>query len=142
AVAPASASISAERSPVWAPDALGWQSWAPIARAFAPCALSANAATSVAGGQTSKSALAATPEAPASIASSSAKEALRPFIFQLPAISGRMASGIFRALANGTRACASRAGAPVPETLLPVHKRTASQTLPPRQGCDRAAATL
>ena len=32
ALAPASASISVERSPVWAPDAFGWQSWAPTAQ--------------------------------------------------------------------------------------------------------------
>src|SRR6267378_8424712 len=92
ALAPASASISAERSPVWAPDALGWQSCAPIAKVFEPRAFSAKAAISVAGGQTSRSALAATPGAPASMASNSAMEAFRPFIFQLPAISGRMAS--------------------------------------------------
>src|SRR3981189_2558647 len=90
-LAPASTSISAEISPVWAPDALGWQSCAPTAT-FEPCAFSAKAAISVAGGQTSRSALAATPGAPASMASNSAEEALRPFIFQLPAISGRMAS--------------------------------------------------
>ena len=57
-------------------------------------AFSAKAAIRVAGGQTSRSALAATPGAPASMASNSAMEALRPFIFQLPAISGRMASVI------------------------------------------------
>src|SRR5882757_8662238 len=90
-LAPASPSISAEISPVWAPDALGWQSCAPTAT-FEPCAFSAKAAISVAGGQTSRSALAATPGAPASMASNSAMEAFRPFIFQLPAISGRMAS--------------------------------------------------
>src|SRR3984885_9845219 len=101
ALAPASASISAEISPVWAPEALGWQSCAPIAKFFAakvfecePRAFSAKAAISVAGGQTSKSALPATPGAPASMASNSAIEAFRPFIFQLPAISGRMASVI------------------------------------------------
>src|ERR1700759_76390 len=92
ALAPASASISAERSPVWAPDALGWQSCAPTITLFTPGAFAANAAIRVAGGQTSRSALAATPAAPAHIASNSAMEALRPFIFQLPAISGRMAS--------------------------------------------------
>src|SRR6266436_1925984 len=92
ALAPASASISAERSPVWAPDALGWQSCAPIVMVFERRAFSAKAAIRVAGGQTSRSALAATPGAPASMASNSAEEALRPFIFQLPAISGRMAS--------------------------------------------------
>src|SRR6202166_5393729 len=36
ALPPASASISAEISPVWAPEALGWQSCAPIARTFEP----------------------------------------------------------------------------------------------------------
>ena len=56
ALAPASASISAERSPVWAPEAFGWQSWAPTA-SFVPRALSAKPAISVAGGQTSRSAL-------------------------------------------------------------------------------------
>ena len=59
-------------------------------KVLAPRAFSAKAAIRVAGGQTSRSALAATPEAPASMASNSAKDALRPFIFQLPAISGRM----------------------------------------------------
>src|SRR3990170_6955068 len=92
ALAPASASVSAEISPVLAPDALGWQSCAPIVRFFEPRAFSAKDAISVAGGQTRRSALAATPAAPASMASNSAVEALRPFIFQLPAISGRMAS--------------------------------------------------
>src|SRR6266403_2281647 len=57
-----------------------------------PRAFSAKAAINVAGGQTSRSALTATPGAPASMASNSAEEALRPFIFQLPAINGRMAS--------------------------------------------------
>ena len=66
----------------------------PDREVFEPRALSANAAISVAGGQTSRSALAATAAAPASIASNSAMEAFRPFIFQLPAISGRMASVI------------------------------------------------
>ena len=42
ALAPASASISAEMSPVWAPEAFGWQSWAPTA-SFEPRALSAKA---------------------------------------------------------------------------------------------------
>src|SRR3984893_975465 len=94
ALAPASASISAEISPVWAPDALGWQSCAPTLRVFEPRARSAKAAIRVAGGQTSRSALPATAGAPASMASNSTIEAFRPFIFQLPAISGRMASVI------------------------------------------------
>jgi len=57
-----------------------------------PRALSAKAAIRVTGGQTSRSALAATSAAPLSMASNSATEAFSPFIFQLPAISGRMAS--------------------------------------------------
>src|ERR1700741_3613322 len=87
AAAPASASISAEILPVWAPEALGWQSCAPTAMALA-----AKAETRFVGGQTSRSALAITLPLPASIASNSPMEAFRPFIFQLPAISGRMAS--------------------------------------------------
>ena len=66
--------------------------------------LSAKAAIRVAGGQTSRSALPATSEAPASMASNSASEALRPFIFQLPAISGRMASVIRRFLREDCQA--------------------------------------
>src|SRR5438045_5567063 len=88
--APASASISAEMSPVLAPDALGWQSCAPTASVFEPRALSAKPAIRVAGGQTRRSALAARSEAPANMASNSTNE--EPFIFQLPAISGRIAS--------------------------------------------------
>src|SRR5579871_6396963 len=91
AAAPASASISAEISPVCAPDGLGWQSWAPTATAV-PRALSAKAAIRVAGGQTRRSALAATAGAPASMAANSPSAAFSPFIFQLPAIRGRMAS--------------------------------------------------
>ena len=56
ALAPASASISAEMSPVKAPDASAWQSWPPIATSE-PRAAAANAASSVAGGQTIRSAL-------------------------------------------------------------------------------------
>src|ERR1700723_3421407 len=92
ALAPASASISADISPVWAPDGFGWQSCAPTLSVLEPSALSAKAAIRVAGGQTRRLALAATSGAPASMASNSLEEDLRPFIFQLPAISGRMAS--------------------------------------------------
>src|ERR1700759_627002 len=113
--APASASISAERSPVWAPDALGWQSCAPTVSAFTPWAFAANAATRVAGGQPSRSALAATPAAPAHIASNSAMEALRPFIFQLPAISGRMASVMSDYLRSFAPRSASRGRASLPD---------------------------
>src|SRR5450755_1642935 len=106
ALAPASASISAERSPVLAPDALGWQSCAPTASVFESRALSAKAAIKVAGGQTKRSALAATSDAPASMASNSAEEDRWPFIFQLPAISGRIASvmlGFQRIVGSGIR---------------------------------------
>src|ERR1700722_3490096 len=88
--APASARISAEMSPVWAPDGLGCQSWPPIMSPFEPANFAANAAISVAGGQTRRSAFAVTLEAPASMASNSAMEDRRPFIFQLPAIRGRI----------------------------------------------------
>ena len=71
---------------------LGMAILRPDGERLAPFALSAKAATSVAGGQTRRSALAATAAAPASMASNSPNEAFRPFIFQLPAISGRMAS--------------------------------------------------
>ncbi len=59
-------------------------------RPFEPDNLATKAAISVAGGQTSRSAFPATLEAPATMASNSAIEARKPFIFQLPAISGRM----------------------------------------------------
>ena len=49
AVAPRSANISAERSPVWAPDALAWQSCAPIA-IVEPAAFT-KVPSNVAGGQ-------------------------------------------------------------------------------------------
>ena len=87
-VAPASASISAEMSPVWAPDGLAWQSCAPMATAE-PRAAAAKRASKVAGGHTIRSALPAMAAAPATILSSSATEAASPFIFQLPATSGR-----------------------------------------------------
>src|SRR5215467_10814513 len=98
AFAPASANISAEISPVWAPEGLGWQSCAPIVSALEPATLLAKLATNVAGGQTRRSALEATPAAPASIASNSPNEDFNPFIFQLPAINGRMASVMVRSL--------------------------------------------
>src|SRR5258708_14586521 len=92
--APASASISAEISPVWAPDGFGWQSCAPTLKPPDVGTFSAKAAISVAGGQTRRSALAATADAPASMASNSPSEDFRPFIFQLPAMSGRTVSAI------------------------------------------------
>jgi hypothetical protein len=49
------------------------------------------------------------------MASNSLKAAFRPFIFQLPAISGRMASVMGQIRLQLSGACASRAAAAVPE---------------------------
>src|SRR5262245_55884497 len=87
ALAPASLSISAERSPVKAPAGSARQSWAPI-RTGLPAAAAANSATSVAGGHT-RTSTAESSRAAWAIRASSATEARRPFIFQLPATSGR-----------------------------------------------------
>ena len=115
ALAPASASISAERSPVWAPEAFGWQSWAPTA-SFEPSALSAKPAIRVAGGQTSRSALPANAPAPRSWPRIHPKR-----------ISGRSFSSCRRSAAGWRRSCqlsrkcqryrcASRGAPPVPDT--------------------------
>ncbi len=69
-----------------------WQSWPPMATEV-PLARAAKAATSVAGGHTSRSADGAA-DAPAIMASSSESEPVSPFIFQFPAISGRVALAI------------------------------------------------
>jgi hypothetical protein len=55
-----------------------------------PRDFAAKAAIKVAGGQTSRSAFPAALDAPANMASNSAIEERRPFIFQFPAIRGRM----------------------------------------------------
>ena len=57
-------SISAETSPVWAPDGLGWQSCAPILMCW-PAAAAAKREISVNGGQISTSAWPASPAADA-----------------------------------------------------------------------------
>src|SRR5919199_3498375 len=88
ALAPASFSISAEMSPVWAPEGFAWQSWPPM-RTGEPDAASANSRISVAGGQIMTSKRSPAPAGrPRISASSSDAEALSPFIFQLPATSG------------------------------------------------------
>ena len=84
AAAPASASISAAMSPVWAPEASGWQSWPPTGKGPP-----ARRASSVAGGQIRTSQAGA--GCAAARSSSTAAEAARPFIFQLPATSLRRA---------------------------------------------------
>src|SRR3981189_3071678 len=141
ALAPASASISAEMSPVCAPDDFGWQSCAPTATAE-PWALSAKAVIRVAGGQTSRSALAATSGAPASMASNSPCEAFRPFIFQLPAISGRMASVISGFPAYEVNHALAECRGQFQLAHVQSLGRLTASIRPPRQGCDEAAATL
>src|SRR5579859_3507866 len=108
ALAPASASISAEISPVWAPDGLGWQSWPPIATLFEPDNATAKAAINVAGGQTRRSAFPVTLDAPAIMASNSVIEARRPFIFQLPTIRGRMVELMSKRFLQKKRCCVNR----------------------------------
>ena len=109
ALAPASLSISAETSPVNAPEGSAWQSWAPIATRD-PRARAAKSASKVAGGQTRISIPGGRPGAAAMIRSSSAAAALSPFIFQFPAISGRRrpfmppSPGFFGLGQPGTRA--------------------------------------
>src|SRR3954469_15130821 len=93
AAAPASLSISAAISPVWAPDAFAWQSWPPKV-SFEPFEAQANCASRVAGGQTIRSALSASLSAPALMPLNSAIEDDSPFIFQLPATSGRTVAAI------------------------------------------------
>src|SRR6476469_420293 len=87
APAPASASISAEMSPVWAPAGSAWQSWPPIIT-DERCAEAANSRIRVAGGHTINSALPRSSAAPDRILANSARDAANPFIFQLPATSG------------------------------------------------------
>ena len=87
--APASLIIAAAMSPVKAPLSLAWQSCAPSAT-LPPFSAQAACASRVAGGQTASSAAPALPASTASrIALSSPSEAVRPFIFQLPATRGR-----------------------------------------------------
>src|SRR5690606_29946493 len=82
-------------SPVWAPCALGWQSSPPTATDV-PATASAARANSVAGTQiTTSAAEAIAGETPPAIACKTARESLVPFIFQLPATSGRM-PGVMR----------------------------------------------
>src|SRR5215813_13511168 len=74
-------------SPVKAPLGSEWQSWPPISTM--PSELPANCIARVAGGHTMMSALSRSVFAPATILQKSSWDAMRPFIFQLPAISGR-----------------------------------------------------
>jgi len=87
--APPSLNISAEMSPVCAPNDFSWQDCPPIAtRVRAQHA--AAAAIKVAGGQITRSLVDAAPSfTTAHIAEISASALLRPCIFQLPATSSR-----------------------------------------------------
>src|SRR5215472_15873861 len=87
ALAPASLSISAERSQVNGPLGSAWQSCAPISTGV-PFAAAARRTSSVAGGHIMRS-TAVSFCAPSTIRVNSAAEDRRPFIFQLPATSGR-----------------------------------------------------
>src|SRR3954462_8539824 len=83
--APASTSIGAEISPVWAPKAAAWQSWPPTTMPPAGGTVSGMRGK---GGQTATSTPGAS-RAAAAIAESSARAARLPFHFQLPATSLR-----------------------------------------------------
>ena len=101
--APASFSISAEMSPVCAPLSCQWQSWPPLLTGVRD-RISDARDSSVAGTQSSASVSASRPlMKPCPIDISSFSEALVPFIFQLPATSGRMAEIIGRFPSRQTR---------------------------------------
>src|SRR6266446_4551422 len=109
ALAPASLSISAERSPVNGPLGSAWQSCAPISTG-APFAAAAKRTSNVAGGHIIRS-TAASLRAPSTIRPNSATEDCRPFIFQLPATSGRRGARtivVSRVFPNPTKRLAER----------------------------------
>jgi hypothetical protein len=94
--APASFSISAEMSPVWAPASAAWQSCPPVLTGVARSA-SEMRASSVAGTHSSASVSVSSPcMKPLPMATASVSEALVPFIFQLPATRGRIPGVIGR----------------------------------------------
>src|SRR5207249_589404 len=77
-------------SPVKAPEGSAWQSCAPIATAELRARV-AKPAIKVAGGQTRRSMRVASGPAPSITLASSVADCWKPFIFQLPAMSGRSA---------------------------------------------------
>src|SRR5262245_44630596 len=79
-----------------------------------PCAAAAKPASSVVGGQIIRSAAIGLALAPEMILSSSAFEAVSPFIFQFPATSGRGAFAIFH---TSFFDCRRRGSKPAPATL-------------------------
>ena len=88
--APASFSISAEMSPVWAPEAAAWQSCPPTL-ILPPFITALARRRMVAGGQTSTSHFSFTPFSMAPRRRGSRRAAVVPFIFQFPATRGRIA---------------------------------------------------
>src|SRR6185437_1375988 len=84
---PASLSIAAAISPVWAPDRAAWQSWPPTAMPL-PASASATARSRVAGGHTRRSqAIRPRFSRCARSAAKASPSDASPFIFQLPAMS-------------------------------------------------------
>ena len=134
ALAPASLSISAERSPVNGPLGSAWQSCAPISTG-APFAAAAKRTSNVAGGHIIRS-TAASLRAPSTIRLNSAVEDRRPFIFQLPATSGRRGSRtifVSRVFPNPARRLAEcpRARQWAAGDGLPASPYVATQSPPP-----------
>src|ERR1700746_328274 len=109
ALAPARLTIWAERSPVTVPLGSACQSCAPISTG-APFAAAAKRTSNVAGGHIIRS-TAASLRAPSTIRLNSATEDRRPFIFQLPATSGRRGARtivVSRVFPNPTKRLAER----------------------------------
>src|ERR1041384_3639968 len=89
-----------------------------------PAAAAAKDATSVAGGPTSKPAL-AIPRPSSLILASSAPDAFSPFIFQLPATSGRRPCDMVTPIAKSAQAVSKPAGMPPERPIV------AAQGAPP-----------
>ena len=136
-VAPASLSISAAMSPVCAPFWAAWQSCPPTLSGVLPRpTASAARVSSVAGTQIRPSVSASSPPMkPRPMVSSSARLSPVPFIFQLPATSGRI-PGVMRLLHGGGRAASPHLlhrlpiknrrqsnRHPLPRTLLPCRRK-------------------
>src|SRR6185436_9256146 len=77
-----------------------------------PSAAAAKDATSVAGGQIMRSTLRGRSPAPRMIVPSTSAEALSPFIFQLPATSGRRPCDMVTPIAKSAQAVSKPAGMP------------------------------
>ena len=86
AVAPASLSISAEISPVCAPEAFGWQSWPPISERGLRCRASASARSASPADRSSRRPGPSGRRRPRRSPPPRRGSRARPFIFQFPAI--------------------------------------------------------